>query len=252
MTCLNREKMSLRFLVILLVGWASAGCTRTDQPTDKPATSSAPGAEQAAPPVSPDPSKAGDLEAPARPPTSPPSTAPNTPITSSQKQAEVPPAISSESVPTFEPLADAAVGEWVRFQATGSRELRYEVVRVGAATVTTRVVVLENGKPLGLPSLREDMRNWDPLAASARSTKATRSATRAPIEAAGRSWDAWVYEDRWTEEGVSYVRRTWVHPDAPVLGTLRMELTGGSAVESSLELIAFGRPDQVAEAEKAR
>jgi len=245
---MNRGKTWFSLLAMVLLAWTWGGCRRTDQPTDKPAASSAPEAEQAAPPPAPAPSAAAATQPPA---TSSPAT-PDEAIGLNQEQAEIAQAISNESVPTFEPLADAEVGEWVRLRAMESREIRYEVVRAGAATVTTRVAIFENGKPLGLPSMREDMRNWDPLAASARSTKAVRSANRATIETAGRSWDALLYEDRWTEEGVSYVRRTWVHPEAPVLGTLRMELKGGTAVESRLELIAFGRGDEVAEAGETR
>ena len=57
---------------------------------------------------------------------------------------------------------------------------------------------------------------------------------------AGRSWGAVLYEDRWTDEGVSYVRRTWVHPEVPVSGTLRLELYGDNVLEARLELAAFG------------
>jgi len=111
---------------------------------------------------------------------------------------------------------------------------------LGAATVTTSVTIYESGKPLGLPATREDMRAWDPLATLARSTEATRTATRSVVEVADRSWDAAVYEDRWTDEGVAYVRRTWVHPEAPVFGTLRIELYGDNVLEARLELTAFG------------
>ena len=148
--------------------------------------------------------------------------------------------LMATEVPPFEPLADARVGEWVRLVGLNGRELRYEVVQAEAATVATRVTVHENGKLLGLPTTREDMRAWDPLAALARSTQAARTATRSVVQLAGRSWNAVLYEDRWTDEGVSYVRRTWVHPEVPVLGTLRLELYGDNALEARLELAAFG------------
>jgi hypothetical protein len=143
-------------------------------------------------------------------------------------------------VPPFEPLADARVGEWVRLVGLNGRELQYEVVQAEAATVATCVTVHENGKPLGLPTTREDMRAWDPLAALARSTQAARTAAKSVVQVAGRSWDAVLYEDRWTDEGVSYVRRTWVHPEVPVSGTLRLELYGDNVLEARLELAAFG------------
>jgi hypothetical protein len=149
------------------------------------------------------------------------------------------PSITTE-VPPFEPLADARVGEWARLVGLNGRELRYEVVQAKAATVATRVTVYESGRPLGLPATREDMRAWDPLAALARSTEAARTATRSEVEVAGRSWDAVLYEDRWTGEGVSCVRRTWVCPEAPVFGTLRIELYEDNVLETRLELSAFG------------
>ena len=45
--------------------------------------------------------------------------------------------------------------------------------------------------------------------------------------------------DRWTDEGVSYIRRTWVSSSVPVFGTIRMELTGGEKMEAKLELVSL-------------
>ena len=56
----------------------------------------------------------------------------------------------------------------------------------------------------------------------------------------GKIWDAWLYEDRWIDEGIHYVRRSWVSETAPVFGLLRMELHGDEALEAQMELTDFG------------
>lgn len=150
-------------------------------------------------------------------------------------------------VPAFTPLADAAVGERARLKAMGGRELLYEVLEVRAATVTLRVTVFDHGKPLGSPAQREDFKTTDPVAVAVAAVKARRAAEAVAVELAGRTWDATLYEDRWMDEGVSYVRRTWVSPEAPVFGILRMELYGDDQLEASLELMTGGRQERETE-----
>jgi hypothetical protein len=55
-----------------------------------------------------------------------------------------------------------------------------------------------------------------------------------------KTWDAWLYEDRWIDEGIHYVRRSWVSNDVPVLGLLKMELYGDETLEARLELTNYG------------
>ncbi|HRY69426.1 MAG TPA: hypothetical protein P5304_15550 [Phycisphaerae bacterium] len=131
--------------------------------------------------------------------------------------------------------------EWSRLAAMGRREVLYEVTDVRAATVTMRVTVFEGGKPLGLPVLREDFRSVDPVAVAVAAVKARRGWGQVAVELGGRTWDAVFYEDRWADEGVDYVRRTWVSSEAPVFGVLKMELYGDGQLESALELTAGGR-----------
>jgi hypothetical protein len=145
----------------------------------------------------------------------------------------------------FRPLADARPGEWATYSAMNSRTIRYEVV--GSRDdgprddlVQIRVEVRDGGRPLGLPATREERRDFDPLAKVAPVEGASQTVKPAPVQAAGRNWEATLYEDRWTSEDVQYVRKTWVSPQAPVFGTLRMELTGDGAVEARLELTAYG------------
>jgi len=156
-------------------------------------------------------------------------------LSSAATEPAVPP------VPAFRPLADVVEGEWVLLSALGSRQLRYDVTRVRAATVTLDVTVYDHGKPLGLPATREELRDLDLLDEQARAVKAIRSSRSTTIEVAGKGWDAVVYEDRWTDEDIHYVRRTWVSPQAPVFGTIRMELYGDDELEARLELTVFGR-----------
>lgn len=222
-----------------------SGCERTESVAGNP-TPATSGTASAQPETIPQESPRHQTVAESPPAADGP---PPTPTTTEPAATQ---ALAGESVPAFRPLDDAEVGEWAHLAALGSRELRYEVVRVGAAAVVTQVLVLQEGKPLGLPTEREDMRNWDPLESAARGVKATRSLSRGQLETAGYSWDCLIYEDRWTEEGVAYVRRTWVHPEAPVLGMLRMELLGDNTLEARLELKAFGRRGDRQATTKAR
>ncbi|NLX23690.1 MAG: hypothetical protein GXY55_18710 [Phycisphaerae bacterium] len=145
-------------------------------------------------------------------------------------------------VPSFEPLADAKAGEWARFVALESYEILYEVMHAGMVSVDVQVTVLMNGRPLGLPAGREELRDYDPVATFTRGRRAERASHAAVIEAAGRSWDVTVYEEQWTDEGVRYLRRTWVSPAAPVFGMVRMEQYGDNDLEARLELTGFGGP----------
>ena len=234
--------------ILLACVLALAGCDRSAPPEKKPAASVQPTEQNGSPATSADLSQ----QAAGQPATDAVVAEQPSPAAGGHTGTTATHPDQTDNVPAFEPLADAQVGEWVHLAGMDSRELRYEIVRVGAATVTTRVTVLQNGKPLGLPANREDMRNWDPLASVARGDKAVRSVSKDTIEVAGRQWDAMVYEDRWTEEKVSYTRRTWIHPESPVFGTLRMELFGDSVLEAKLELTGYGRPGQPPTAAGAR
>lgn len=160
------------------------------------------------------------------------------------------PATSPAVMPAFEPLLDAVAGEWARFSTLGGGELRYEVIRTTAGFASVRVTVLRDGRPLGQPALRENLRDFDPLARQFGAGRAERRTSRTKIEAAGRTWDAQLYEDRWTDEDIAYLRRTWVSPDAPVYGLIRMELYGDGELEARLELKGFGSGRQDGEMER--
>jgi len=185
-------------------------------------------------------------EATAVEPPSPAASSP-APATVSTSQVSPPPPPASPatraSVPAFTPLADAVQGEWALYEALERRSLRYEVVRVGGVAVTVRLRIFQNGKPLGLPILREELRDHDPMALQAGTDATDRRVTPARITAAGRDWNALLYEDRWEDEEVQYVRRTWASADAPVFGLIRMELRGDGELEARLELKGFGKPD---------
>ena len=125
----------------------------------------------------------------------------------------------------------------------GTSDMHYldNVPETWQGTLTIEVTVFDPNKPLALPATRKERRDLDPLDAQARPAGAERSASETNLEAAGRAWDAVVCEDRWTDEEIHYVRRTWVSAQAPVFGTIRMELYGDNILEARLELTAFGR-----------
>lgn len=145
------------------------------------------------------------------------------------------------TVPPFTPLEDAVEGEWALYSGSEGCELRYLITRTGGSGATVQVTVRERGQPLGQPALREEPPDFDPLIHQAGAKLAERRMTPAKIQTAGRVWDALLYEDRWIDEEIRYVRRTWVSREAPVYGMLRMELRGDEELEARLELKAFGR-----------
>ncbi len=143
-------------------------------------------------------------------------------------------------VPPFTPLRDARVGEFARYAALDDMQIHYRIVGLDSLGATIETKVFQGGKLLGLPAQRMERRDVDPLHREAGRVKATRRMSTATIEAAGRSWQALLYEDHWVDEEVAYTRRTWVSPEAPVLGILRMELEGDGQEEAHMKLIDWG------------
>ncbi len=230
----------MRCVRTMLIFWVAAvgpfGCD-SDDSRERPAAPATP-TERIAPPLS-----AADLQTPPEEVASSsvvdsaPATTSSAPATEPASQATQP----AES-PPFHPLADATLGEWAVYQALESQRLRYEIREVGLSRVKTLVSVTMDGRPMGMPANREDRRDSDPLTWQ-RPAGATRQLSRTTITAAGRDWDATLYDDRWTDEGVSYIRKTWVSDTAPVFGIIRMELTGDNSVEARLELVEAGRKE---------
>ena len=147
----------------------------------------------------------------------------------------------SPPVPAWKPLGDAIAGEWAEYDSLDGKRIRYDVVEVKPTAVSTRITIRGGGSMWGEPATRDDEPGVDPLAREADRKSTARSCRREPIEAAGRRWSAILYEDRWTDEEIAYVRRTWVSPEVPYLGMIRMELTGDGQVEARLVLREFGR-----------
>jgi hypothetical protein len=143
---------------------------------------------------------------------------------------------SGQRVPNFQPLRDAKAGEWVRYEAKDSMEINYRIQRVRPSGVTTMVRTLLNGYQLGLPAYRQDVLDLDPLAAMAVSQNPQRTMKRVTVKAAEKFWKTRLYEDHWREEKIDYRRRTWVSPEVPVFGILRMELYGNDRLESRMIL----------------
>jgi len=140
----------------------------------------------------------------------------------------------------FRPLLDAGKGEWARYIGLDASVLHYQVEEVTSVGVRTRVTVEVGGERLGLPAIREDPPDFDPAAPQRGLAHVVWRAGRTRITAAGRQWEATLYEDRWLDEDIRYVRRTWVSPQVPVFGFIRMELYGDDQLEARLELSAMG------------
>lgn len=143
-------------------------------------------------------------------------------------------------VPPFHPLADARAGEWARYASADGSEIEYRILDVDGDKIKIQVSVYAEGTLLGMPAVREEPRTLDPLERQAHRVQAQRSASPQIITVANRAWEATCYQDRWTDEEVTYARSTWVSNSAPVFGTLRMEHVGDGRTEAGLELISFG------------
>lgn len=220
----------------LVVAVGLFGCD-SDDSRERPAAPAAP-TERIAPPL-----PAADSQEPPED-VAPPGIVDSAPVATSTAPATEPAPLGTQPVepPPFHPLTDAKVGEWAVYQALESQRVRYEILEVGSSRVKTLVSVSMDGRPLGMPANREDLRDTDPLKWE-RPAGARRQLSRTTITAAGRDWNAILYDDRWTDEGVAYIRKTWVSIDAPVFGIIRMELVGDNSVEARLELVEGGRKE---------
>lgn len=156
--------------------------------------------------------------------------------------ASVPtPVAPAEKPAPWLPLADAAPGEWAEYETLEGHRLRYEVTRVTSYEVLTRVTFRESGRTWGEPAIREDDPQVDLLAGEAERRQAHRRVAEETLDgAAGRSWQATLHEAHWSDDDLPYVRRTWVHPQVPYMGTLRMELHGDGRLEARLTLVDYG------------
>ena len=163
--------------------------------------------------------------------------------------AEIPPgndppapseSVSPNSLSPCRPETELRPGDWAMLAAQEGRQLRYEIVEVAPDAITTRVEVFLEGRPQGRATLRRDPCASDLIPPPTSNASAERQVTEADCEAAGRRWRCFRYEDRWTDEDVTYVRYTWVSDEAPLFGIVRMELHGDDTREAELELIDWG------------
>jgi len=211
------------------------GCERESAPDARPdaTTLPAPVAGETLSPVS-----SSAVDEPLEPEPSVPSVQADSVDTSARTSTPRSPAAAD--VPAWRPLADAAPGEWAEYETLAGQRLKYEILEVTGISVSTRITVRQAGRTMGEPAKREDDPQEDPLARQAQRRQAVRSAKTDWCEAAGRQWQATLYEDRWTDEEIQYVRRTWVSPRVPYHGILRMELYGDGQLEARLMLIDYG------------
>ncbi len=215
---------------------AAAGCRRDEPPAPpeehtqtEPAS---PTSESAPAPARP---PSGDLSA-----AGPSLTAPRTQPTASQPDTQESAEPTLPTPPTLHPLADAIKGEWALYAALDEQTLRYRITRVSTLDVDIRVTVERAGRPVGFPATRTDPRRFDPMDLWPDHPGRERSVKESTARAAGRDWTALLVEDRWTDEDVRYVRRTWIAPEVPVFGLIRMELFGDDVLEARLILEEHG------------
>lgn len=97
-----------------------------------------------------------------------------------------------------------------------------------------------DGRPAGLPTIREEPIDVDWVLRAATRDKATVTSRPTTLRVAERDWPTRLTIARWRLEGVEYERRTWISSDAPIYGLVRMDMTAGDALEASMELIDFG------------
>lgn len=225
----SRLPGQLAWFIGALAG-ALAGLPGCDTDNDAAQSASSPAVQPAEPPAA---TPRDREESPAVSTPQPPS-----PVAPSVPQVTTPG--QSPPASTFRPLGDAQVGEWCEYAAHQQRTVRYEVIALDVAAVQVLISVTQDGKPLGLPAIREENPAADPFVPKGPKAGGQRTTRRESVQVAGRAWQATCHEDRWTEEGVAYVEKTWISDQAPVYGLLKMIKTGDGTVEASMELRAFG------------
>ncbi len=140
------------------------------------------------------------------------------------------------------PLADAVVGERCRYRVRDGQVEELRVVRVDAGLVSIELKMYRDGKPLGLPAIRIERADEDPVLAHAARRNANVAVGDETITAAGRAWPCRVLTETWVDEEVTYIRRTWRCDAVPVYGIVRMEMTADGAPTASMDLIDCGSP----------
>lgn len=173
-------------------------------------------------------------------PTPAPTTAPSSLAPGQSPPLTTAPATAPATQPIrFQPLRDAQRGERVHYEALDDRRLEYEIVETTSETAAVRVTVAEAGKIIGQPFVRRESRLFDPIAPAEERQERPLQPRPVTLEAAGRKWASRLYTTRWTEEGVDYVRHTWVSDAVPVFGLVKMELRGDEKLEAKLALVGF-------------
>ena len=147
----------------------------------------------------------------------------------------------SDQVPPFQSLQQATVGQRVQYACLREQTIQYAITEATETFVTVETRVYDHQWLVGLPSLRKEPRSLDPLERQASHHRCTRHGEPALVQAAGRQFRAMLYEDTWSDEAVQYTRRTWVSPEVPIYGIVRMELLGDGQIEARMELLGNER-----------
>jgi len=156
--------------------------------------------------------------------------------TPSQAEQTIPP----DQAALLQPLADARVGEWAAYEMLDGYRQRWQVVAAEDGSVRIQVLVTRYGEPVGLPAIRTESRDFHWALADARRVKAAVSIRREPLRLRGKDLVAQHVIARWHDEGVAYVRDTWISNEVPVFGLARMTLSADGRLVARMELLASG------------
>lgn len=119
-----------------------------------------------------------------------------------------------------------------------NQEEDLRIVTVDDANVSVEVRMFQDGRMLSLPAIRREKRDSDPMRRYEKRLTIRTRVEPANIEAAGQTWACQLITDEWTDEEITYVRRTWYSDQAPIYGLVRMEKYDEGRLVARMELIA--------------
>ena len=147
------------------------------------------------------------------------------------------------------PLLNVQEGDWAVYEMLDGYGQRLTAVATDRADVRLRLEGFRHRRPVGLPTTITLPVDYDAGLDDSRLSAAEAiigdtidlAAREETIQAASRNWSARRTEAVWDEEGVHYVRTTWVSPDAPLSGLVRQETRADGKLTHRTELVAHGR-----------
>lgn len=96
------------------------------------------------------------------------------------------------------------------------------------------------GEMLGLPAIRVERKDFNPLRQHESRLSVTVRAEPATLDVAGFSWPCTLVTETWTDEDIPTVRKTWCSGAAPVYGVLKSERYDADRLVAFMYLLDFG------------